>query len=422
MFSTGLYVLAMGRVGLMAQSADLEDEFHWMRMRITETSLGVESEGDFQKQTLAGSNQDTTRKVVYVVPTFGLNLQSSFYHPNFLELRLNTLDGIGWQEASVGGANGGTRTSSPFLQRYDGNIAIFKQQPYAADVFASKDHTIRDYDFFTRATVDNQTYGGRVGYSQGVVPFGVALTRMEEEVSGTSRGSRLDQTTLNFTASNSRQSDSRTDLSYTLNDYTRFENGLYGQDGTEHSANLFDIETFGRTNQVQLNSSMFYNQLDSTINPVGRPRENPGAVRSFSDNEQLTLKHTERLESSYNYGFNKNDSGPATSDGHSADAGLHHQLYGSLASGLDVHGQTFTSGGNGSSLTTTRYGVGVNENYTKKMSQWGRLNLGYNVLLDHEQRESVGQVLFIVGESHTLSDGVLTFLNQPNVNTFSIRV
>jgi hypothetical protein len=56
------------------------------------------------------------------------------------------------------------------------------------------------------------------------------------------------------------------------------------------------------------------------------------------------------------------------------------------------------------------------------MGDWGRLTLGYGGLLDQEQRTTLGQTLFVVGESHALKDGVITFLNQPRVKITSIQV
>jgi hypothetical protein len=101
---------------------------------------------------------------------------------------------------------------------------------------------------------------------------------------------------------------------------------------------------------------------------------------------------------------------------------LRHQLYESLNSTLDAHGQAFSSSGAGTALDTTRYGIGLNENYTKRLGKWGRITLGYGGLLDQEHRDTLGQTLFIVGESHTLNDGVITFLNQPKANLMSIQV
>ncbi len=417
----GFFFLGAGTT-LRAQTRGAVEEPQWMKLKISEVNVGLEVEGTMEERTLGKSSQSTTREVIYAVPTLGLGLQGSIYHPNLLEYRLNTQDGVGWQESSFSGFGGGTRTGPLSLQRYHGEIGILKEKPYAVSLFAEKDHTTRDYDFFTRATVDSQSYGTRMGYAAGAVPVSLSLVRSEEAIGSVARPSSRDGTALSFTATNERLSEARTDLSYTMNDYTQRDLGLYTQQGAEHSVNLSDTETFGKTNRIRLNSSLFYNHLDSTTQPFNEPEVQRRPIRGFSDNEHMTVKHSGQLESGYGYSYNQRDSGPVSSDTHSGTAALHHQLYASLTSTLEAHGQTLSSSGDRTSLETTRYGVGIHENYTKKLGKSSRLALGYGVGLDQEQRESTGQFLFVAGESHTLKDGTLSFLNQPRVNRSSVRV
>ncbi len=392
-----------------------------MKLKISEVNVGLEVEGNMEKRTVTKSNQTATREVLYAVPTLGLGLEGSFYHPNFLEYHLDTQDGVGWQESSFSGLGGGTRSGPLFLQRYDGGIAILKEKPYAANLFAAKERTTRDYDFFSRATVDTQRYGGHAGYTAGLVPVRVSATRSAEDITGLIRPSRLDETAVSLAASPERGSENQTEFSYTLDEFTRRETGLYTQEGINHSVNLLDTESFGQKDWIQLNSSLNYNQLDSTtrsdLRSVTRlPTSN------FTSHEHLRLKHSKELESDYNYSFNQRSAGAVESDGHSASATVRHQLYESLTSTLDVHGQTVSSGGEGTALDTTGYGLGLNENYTKRLGKGSRLTLGCSWLLDREQRETLGELVFVTAESHTLKDGVTTVLNQPRVEGASLRV
>jgi hypothetical protein len=407
---------------MAAQSQSADPEFRWMRLRISEASVGVETEGNWEQRSVANSNQKVNQESIYVVPTVGLDMVGSIYHPNLFQYDIKTENGVGWQENTIDLRGGGTRSDVLYLQRYLANATFLKEKPYAVGFTAEKDRTTRDYDFFTRATVDRESYGGRAGYTEGPVPFSISMTHTKEDISGQYRPLSQTDDTLAFSAYNERASGDRTDLSYSLNDYTRQETGAYTQDGSQHSASLTDHETFGAKEHLRLNSSLQFNQLDTTSTTFGQANSTTRPSTTFSDHEHLNVKHSSSLQSDYNYGYNMQDSGFVTSDGHSGSAALRHQLYESLSSSFDAHGQAYSSRGAGMSLDTTRYGVGLNENYTKRIGKWGRLTLGYGGLFDREHRDTLGSTLFIVGETHTLSDGAITFLNQPGVNTLSIEV
>lgn len=407
---------------MVAQNQSADPGFRWMSLRMTEANVGVEVEGEREQRSVAKSSQNSNRETFYVVPTVGFGLQGSVYHPNFFQFDLNAQNGVGWQETSLDVPGGGSRSDLLYLLRYQFNASLLKEKPYTANFFADKEHTTRDYDFFTRATVDQESYGTRVGYTDGPVPFSLLFRHVKEDVSGQARPSSLTENVLAFTAFHESSSGNRTDLAYTFDDYTRDETGSYTQTGVQNSISLIDHKTLGQKDWVKLNSTLLYNQLDSTTTPWNQRGAIPRLSEYFTDHEYLNLRHTDALQSDYNYSYNLQNLGAVKSDGHSASAALHHQLYESLNSTFDVHSQVFSSSGAGSSLDTTRYGIGLNENYTKRMGDWGRLTLGYGGLLDQEQRTTLGQTLFVVGESHALKDGVITFLNQPRVKITSIQV
>jgi hypothetical protein len=394
----------------------------WMKLRITESSVGMESEGTFEDRTSAKSGDSSYSDSVYVVPTVGVGLRGSFVHPNLADFKFTTEDGVGWQENTSTVAGGGSRNEPMYLIRYQGDLDILKEKAYASSLFANRNHSTRTYDFFSRATVDNEQFGGRAGYSSGPVPMSVVVSQSSEDTTGLQRPTSLDDTRLAYTASNRRGDQGSTDLSYNFNDYLRRDIGFSTQRGTDHSISLYDLESLAAEDRVKLTSSLFYNNLDATFTTEDAKTTTKTPSTSFSDQESLNWKHTEDLESNYLYGYSWRESGANTSSDHNGSAGLTHQLYESLRSSFDVHAQSYSSAGGESSLDSQRYGIGLGENYTKKLGDWGKLNLGYTGLLDQEQRESLGGILMIVGEQHTLQDGVPTYLKQPLVQPGTIRV
>jgi hypothetical protein len=410
--------LALAAANLPAQQRyrTPRENVSWFRLRVTEIFLGMEVEGESEKSTLSTGTSPFKRDYLYIAPTLGLGLRGSVFHPNLLQFDLKAEDGISWQEQSLSEAAGaslaGTETKTRFLQRYHGELYVLKGKPYSASLYADRDHNFRQYDFFNRATVDSQRYGGRAGYATGPVPFSLTASHLEEDISSYTRPSILDETTLSLDMRNERQRDVKTTLSYNFDQYNRQELGVPLQKGAYHTVNVFDTEKFGKSDRVRLNSSLFFNQLHSTA----------VASRNLSIQEQASVEHSQQLQSDYQYGFDNHASGTTDGLGHNAQAALRHQLYQSLTSTLDLHGNMLDSTSPDSSLSTRRYGVGLNESYVKKLGSWGRLSLGYNGRYDKEQRETTGQTIFIIGETHTLTDGIITYLNQPRIEVSSIRV
>ena len=189
---------------MMAQIHLTEEDIRWMRWRISEVSMGVEVEGDKEQRSVARSNQKLNREWFYVVPTVGLDAQGSIYHPNLLQFDLSTRNGVGWQETRTDVPGGGYRSDPLYLLRYRMNASILKEKPYAVSLHAEKEHNTRNYDFFTRATVDHESYGGRAGYSAGPVPFSLSFRHSVEDIHGQVRPQRLDENLLTFSAYHER--------------------------------------------------------------------------------------------------------------------------------------------------------------------------------------------------------------------------
>jgi hypothetical protein len=129
--------------------------------------------------------------------------------------------------------------------------------------------------------------------------------------------------------------------------------------------------------------------------------------------QNLRLQHSPQLESTGDFVFDTASAGATDSTTYQGRLGLTHRLYQNLTSAIDLHGDTTTGRGGGSTLTTSRAGVGLSEQYTKRFSPDLNVALGYGARFDHEDRHASGALLNVVNESHTLTDGVLTFLGQP---------
>lgn len=379
------------------------EEPRWFRLWIDEVYTKMDVEGQSDRREIRGGTAE--RDYLYVEPALGVGLRGSFYHPNLLEFDVTAEEGISRQEAELD-PPGGTSESTKFLQRYHGGLTLLRAKPYATSLFAEKDITYRDFDFFSRARVDRDRFGGHTGYAGRSGSIRLSYSRQEEDITGLRFGNASDdEEILTSHVRNDRGEKGATEFAYQRNDFRREQEGSPTVSGLEQTANLFDTQTWGKGARNRLNSILLYHRLEgSSID-----------TRGFRLQETLESEHSRSLSSNYRYSFDRRTFGQVDSNTHEGGAQVRHQLYESLASVLDLHGSRIRSESPDTTFLAARYGAGVDESYTKRLPAKGRLSLGYAVRLDRERRETTGEVLSVVDEQHTLTDGVPVFLNQPNV-------
>ena len=380
-------------------------------LQLSDVYLRTDVEMEEQIQRAGTPTVSVTRQRILVEPAVGTGFAGWAYHPNLLQYSCLTELGLDWQYSHVDPSETGSDTH--FLQRYHLALDFLRQKPYSLNLYADKDTIYRDYDFFNRARVDTEQFGARSGYSAGAVPFTIAYQHYHEVVDDPTRPTTLNENTISLQASNTRRSEqASTQLNYNFDDYSRQDDGFSDQSGLNQTVSLFDGEAWGQEGWIRLSSLLNYNSISETVTPTDK----------LLIQESLRLQHTERLTSFYEYAYDMNSSGDANADTHQGRAGLTHQLYENLTSTADVHGNTSHSQSPEGSREATRYGVMLNEQYSRRLSTWGNLFLGWTGGIDQEDRKASGDQLPIIGEPHTLSDGNLTFLDQPNVVFSSVRV
>jgi hypothetical protein len=402
-----LVLLAARRAGAQ-QLADLEPR--WLRMEIPQASVGMDVEGLRENVTANGAT--SVHDNLMLVPLVGLHLQGSVYHPNLMTFDLSGQGGVGWAYDSVT-APGYSQVlnESQSLFNYVATVNFLSSKPYNASFFAAQDHTYNNYDFFNTVTADGTRYGGRLGWSEKSFNLNADMGYRDLLTSGLTGTSEIDETYLNFNGLDLREHGSST-LTYSYDNFGNQLNDGPVQTSTSQSAGLSDTETFGSHDQITSTAGASYGWAEYADQNA----------KTFNATENLTAKHTPNLESfvALNYQDSRLDS--ASSSMFQGDAGLRHQLYESLTSTLDFHGNYGTASAPGSSAFNDRYGVGLNEGYSKRLGSWGHLTLGGGAIVDHDDFSSSGGALTTINESHVLKDTAATFLSNPRVVTTTVIV
>ena len=381
------------------------------RFHVEEIYLETDLTAETDQEKSGKKSAPVSTSQLELQPLLGFGAGGSVYHPNLLNYHFNVEFGLNWQ--SVHQSPGRSTSSTELLQRYHGSLALLSGKPYATSLAADRDESTRSYDFYRTVQVNRERYSVQTGYAAGPVPVSVGATHSEEHELDPVRPTQTTDDTLAVTAHNAHNAGrGNADFNYTYDQFTRVDDHFSTQSGVRQYINLTDHERYGAKDWIQLNSILNYNLLSGTLIPNA----------SLLFDEALQLQHSPRLSTGYEYGLNYNSAGASDSLGHHGRFNVGHRLFDNLTSALDLHGDTTTATSPGSTLDSSSYGIGLNEQYTRHLSTWGVLTLGYSGRYDRQNRQASGQFLPVVNESHVLTDGVTTYLNQPFVQVATVVV
>ena len=387
------------------------EEPQWFKMQISEVDAGAYAEGTFEDTTYKNA-PGATHSRLFVGPTVGLNLNGSVYHPYLFRYQLNGDGAYGWAQDTIHTAQGTSeRNELAYLGRFQGSADLLGNKPYRANIFGGYDHTFRDYDFFSRVTVDQSRYGALMSYDLHPLSLSAGYTHRDEQTLGLTTSTVSHDDTINLNARHEREKGG-TSVNYAYNQFSREDLGR-GNEGRNQSVSLGDTERFGGRNQYKLQYNASYSQREAS---------------GESDNEILTganleAEHRENLSSFYDVGYDRFKLGNFESDNYRAHAELRHQLYASLTSTLiaqatDSEGQSDTG-----STSQRRLGGGFTESYTKRLGEEHHLRINNSLLFEQvDQRVSQQSLTLVRNEAQTFDSGGRFVLHLPNVVESSIVV
>lgn len=393
-------------------------EPRWFTFHLAEVSTGVYAQGDYQESTFRGSDTSVKYDREFVGPTIGLNANGSIYHPNLIQYAVLSDGAFGYaRDTFQSGGVTTTRQEWDYLGSFAGTLEFLPGKPYRAGAYVNYDHTYRDNDFFSRVTVDSWRYGGRVSWTSGPwvlsgayahrdenssSPYPVTqITQVTETINGTNvthsvtNRSTLDQfieshddtATINLRHQRERGA---TSLGYNLEQYTRSDLGRLGE-GTDHNVTLGDSERWGDREQHHFNASAGYTHRDTTFEKSDE----------LTANTDLSLEHTRTLSSYYAFAFDRFETGNFDTDNYSGSASVTHQLYESLTSSLTARASDTENSDPIFTGYVRRYGAGISEAYTKRLSDTARLRLSNSLFVDHSDQSNSGRV---DNEHHSILD------------------
>ena len=391
-------------------------EAGWLHLNgLPEPSVGLEVDDSWENNRIAGAN--STYDHLFITPLVGLKTSGSIYHPDLLTFDLDGAMGWGWDSAtSSGSGSSQTLNGNQNVNRYLAQINLLEAKPYNAGFFAAQDHTYQDYGSFDTFTVDSTRYGGRINEVTKTLNLNADVGYRNEKDTGFTGDTEISETYLNFVGIQKRQF-GQTTLTYHINQYDTTLNSSNSPSSSVNSLNqsvgVSDSETFGQRKQITAAAGASYSQAEYT----GQRLDTVNA------NGNVTINHSPKLDSYLMFNFDNYRLNPATANSLQGSYTVRHQLYESLSSTPDVHGSYQENTSPTGDSSTSRYGVGLSENYTKRVGSWAHLTVGVAGDVDHEDDQSSGSVATTIDESHQLAlNQSPVYLNNPNVIASSIQV
>jgi hypothetical protein len=396
-------VLAAGTSRAAAQSVDWSQSQgispfgrQWPRF----TSLNYDMEYEQDIFSSPGAHIVTDR--IYIFPSVGVAWQSYLYHPDLLAYGFQFEPGYIWEKS---GSPGAMSVTEQLALNGDFRADLLRQKPYATLLSYSSSYQQVNYDFFNTALVDSKDWGVTSGYREGPVPVNVGFN--QSYVNSTSPGQTSDtvQSTVTLDAKNQRSMDDLTHLNYQFGQFNR-QNTTAGVGFTDdNNYNLVTLTDLEHYQKSIWRTSLLFNQIN-TLNTF-----------SSSDLNALTdydIELTPNLHNIYDYAFSWYDDSLSDSIQNTATASLHHQLYDSLASGVQVEGSTLNSSSGESTLDSYSVQTTGTADYTKRLGSWGRLTIGETLSYTATDQVTSGPQTTINNESHLVPNTGLVMLDQPN--------
>jgi len=381
-----------------------------VRLNRTEWSLGMEVDG--MSEVVKTDGGKTTHDQISYGPVIGLRRRGAIYHPNLISFDLNGEAGWSWLDDKLTGpGSNNSRHENGDLWRYLAQVNFLPGKPYNGIFSASRNETYRNYDAFSTYRVKIERYGGRANWKTGSLDLNIDSAYRDEHSSGINGTTDLSETYVNFSGTQTRNS-GQTTLTYRYDEFDNVVNGGDSLTSVSHSVGASDSETFGSRRQGTAVTGASYSRYEYFTD----------ATDTVTANENVTFQHTPDLESYLNLNFSDSSMGSVSATQFQGESGVRHQLYESLTSTLELHGSYDDSSSSTGSTSNDRYGVGLHENYTKRVAPWGRLTIGGAIIVDHEDHDSVGGILTTLNEPHRIFLNNVTYLNNPRVLTATVQV
>jgi hypothetical protein len=297
-----------------------------------------------------------------------------------------------------------------FLQGYDARLTFLQYKPYTLSLQGKRQRTTSRSSFAERTKTVSDFYSAELSLKYRTLPTRLRYIHSEDRTTGFfTSGSNSNVIQLNMshkeffgkTSLDASYSDSAQTISTITIDKIRKNIKV------QNSLDISEIKS------VALRSSINYDETNTTFQRAER----------YNFNEQLNWNHLPNLSTNYSFNYTLynfydiRNAIPSRNEFMQLGFNLNHLLYENLLTSLGLRGTS-------NQISGTReitYGPQLDVNYTRKTS-WGSLNTNAGFHYLRTERDVTANFIQVIDESITLADGVLTLLENQNIDRTSIII
>lgn len=395
-----LWLLAgLAQLCLLWPGSEAAAAYRGRQWSIQRPQLAAEFSYRYESEARTGPFLSTSNTSSVLDEKLDLKTAGWLYHPAMATYTLELLPE--WQQSQDTPEGGRENSNSAFFLGYGFDLNLLPYKPYTFKVFAKRQQSSLTSSLATWSESESDTYGATLWLKYKLLPSTLSYSHADTTQSGfyEAQESRDD---VRFDSRDQRPNSLTTlNAVYTNFDRSTLHTLSHAETLTGNLQNTYTLLSKGRRT---LSSNLSYRWTDNSL----------GTTSGLNWSEALNWRHSRRLSSNYSLNYSQDSNQGRRLSQTSANAGLSHSLYENLTSLVGVtvnHG----SQGDGS------YGGNVNFNYQRRIPGgmiFASLGQDYRV----SQRATGGAIVPIVGETHALSTGDVTFLGNRNVDLASIAV
>lgn len=300
------------------------------------------------------------------------------------------------------------RAEARTLSKLDMRATLFNNRVVNLNSYLNLSQSYFKREYLTNIRSDNRQWGGLLGFSNKFLPasFSYRNTSWKQNEIQTGRHFEMEQNNLEGRITKSFSSYDRSEIRLSLDDYSYKYDLLDSNSNQVKRMSFINSVWFDEKHNYSFNSNVMYHDQAGTYDFTRL---------EIAERLNFILPASFRFSSGYNY-MKLSDIYQDT-ESHRAQAGINHKLFESLYSSLF----TELSYVNHTLYEERDLKAGFEIRYTKKIGS-SKINIGYKYFRHNSDMTSAPSLVRIVNEQHTLTDGSVTILNKPYIESGSVII
>jgi len=345
-----------------------------------------------------------------------LNSKSYFYHPNFLEVTLDAgfSPETGQRLSLVAPDQAETNT----LKKFYGQLSFFRQYPINLKVYASLNEGYSNRENLTNLKTNFKSFGSTFSYTNNFLPITVSYNQGSSDLEEllTNRTYRTETKTLEGRTFKSFGENDTHQLLYSQNEY------VYNDQFLAFNLNQTGTSIENKITSLSLNDNIYFDKKrDYNFSSLITKEDQVGTnldYKRLQVLENLFFKLPWKFNFNSNYSYFDITQNSISTKQQNTSAQLSHLLYQSLYTSANYEYNTLKNTEFNETNIRTSYDV----RYVKKIPLKGLLTLHFKLNTNEQDRISDNQILTIINEDYTLTDGQILLLNNQSVDAQTVIV